>query len=361
MKRLPYLLLLTALLFTQLAHAQLKPGFNRDEYIDMLNVSFLQFDSNVTPKDVPDNFKFLYRSPVVGFDNGWDLYMRNDKVAVISINGSRATAISWIGNFYAAMVPATGQIPLINGGYFKYKLAENPRAAVHVGWLTGMAYLVQDILPKIDSLYKNGTRNFIITGHSQGGAICYLLTSYLYYLQKDKALPADVNFKTYCSAAPKPGNIYYAYDYENLTQNGLAYNVINTADWVPQTPITIQSLTDFNKTSPFYQAKQLLKKQKPGRRIILGFLYTQLNKPTKKAVKRYKNYLGNLLGKIMSKQIKGYQKPDFYKSMEYVRTGNTITMYADAYYYAKFPDSDTDVFVHHVPQAYLYLAAKLPK
>ncbi|HPN72156.1 MAG TPA: hypothetical protein PLZ32_21680, partial [Saprospiraceae bacterium] len=77
-------------------------------------------------------------------------------------------------------------------------------------------------MPKIDSLYKTGTKEFLIMGHSQGGAIAYLMTSYLYNLQQLGQLPIDIKFKTYCSAAPKPGNLYYAYEYEAMTQGGWA-------------------------------------------------------------------------------------------------------------------------------------------
>jgi len=49
-----------------------------------------------------------------------------------------------------------------------------------VGWLLSTAYLSKDILPKIDSMYKSGIKDFILMGHSQGGAINFLLTAHLY-------------------------------------------------------------------------------------------------------------------------------------------------------------------------------------
>jgi hypothetical protein len=74
---------------------------------------------------------------------------------------------------------------------------------VHVGWLLALAYLAPTITQKIDEYSKQGIKDFIIMGHSQGAAISFLTTSYLYYLQKDGKIPADIRFKTYCSAAPK--------------------------------------------------------------------------------------------------------------------------------------------------------------
>jgi predicted esterase len=50
-----------------------------------------------------------------------------------------------------------------------------------------------------------------IMGHSQGGAIAYLLTAHLLSLQKENKIPSEIVFKTYCSAAPKPGNLHFAY------------------------------------------------------------------------------------------------------------------------------------------------------
>ncbi len=93
-------------------------------------------------------------------------------------------------------------------------------------------------------------------GHSQGGAIAYLLTAHFYNLQQQGKLPADIRFKTYCSAAPKPGNLYFAYDYETTTRGGWACNVVNAADWVPETPFSVQTVSDFNTTNPFVNAKK---------------------------------------------------------------------------------------------------------
>src|SRR5690606_12395627 len=152
--------------------------------------------------------------------NRWDLWMNKDSVVVISIRGTTQTTASWVANFYSAMVPAKGELLLAEKDTFKYKLAQDPKAAVHIRWLISMAYLSRSIIPTIDSLADSGIKNFIILGHSQGGAIAFLLTSYIHNLQMEGKIPAETNFKTYCSAAPDPGNLFYAYEYENLTKNG---------------------------------------------------------------------------------------------------------------------------------------------
>lgn len=341
---------------------QLKSGFDKQEYVELLKVNGMFMDSNILRSNIPApvHSKFLYRSPVVGLENCWELYLRNDGVAIISIRGTTASKESWIANFYSAMVPAAGTLHLSKSDAFKYHLADNPKAAVHVGWLLSTAYLSKTIVPKIDSLYKSGTRDFIIVGHSQGGAISYLVTAYLYNLQKENRLAKDIRFKTYCSAGPKPGNLYFAYDYEHITNGGWAYNVVNTADWVPETPVTIQTLNDFNKTNLFASAPTLIRKQKFPVNWIGKYVFNRLSKPGLKAQRVYEKYLGRYVSKQVLKQLPELIIPDYYHSTDFVRTGNYILLYADSTYYQKFPDSEKNVFIHHMFLPYLYLAERLP-
>ena len=362
-KRMCICILFSGLLFSNILYGQmLKPGFDKEEYKQLMYVSARTgaLDSNYFSQiPAPKNFKRVYRSKEMGLDNLWDLWTDNNRTAVISIRGTTAKAESWICNFYAAMVPANGELFLSENDTFKYELASNPKAAVHVGWLLSMAYLSRDILPKIDSCYKAGTKNILLIGHSQGGAIDFLLTAYLYHLQKQHLIPADIRFKTYCSAGPKPGNLYFAYDYEAMTQNGWAYNVVNSADWVPETPMSIQTLNDYNKTNPFINARLTIKKQKFLQRIVLKHAFNRLDKPTRRAQRNYEKYLGRMVAKIVRKDLKEFIPPVYYSSNDYVRTGTTIVLQADEDYYKKFPDDPKNLFVHHFHKPYLYLLDKL--
>ena len=231
---------------------------------------------------------------------------------------------------------------------------------MHAGWLICTAFLSRDILPKIDSLYKTGTKDFYITGHSQGGAICFLITSYLYSLQRQSRLPKDIRFKTYCSAGPKVGNLYFAYDYEAMTQFGWAYNVVNSADWIPEAMFSIQTVDDFNKTNPFINMKGFFSTQSFPKKFLLKHFYNNLDKPTRKAEYRFQQYLGNFLEKYVRNYLPGFKPPVYFNSMAYVRVGNTIVLLADEDYYKLYPDSPDNVFVHHMHPPYLYLAEKLP-
>lgn len=340
---------------------KLKPGFDKAEYIELLKISARFGDSTyVSAFPAPQQFKPVYRSPIMGLDNRWDLWADSQSTAVISIRGTTANSVSWLSNFYAAMVPARGEIQISSSEKFSYQLADDPKAAVHVGWLVSTAFLVNDMLPKIDSCYRAGIKDILIMGHSQGGAIAYLLTAHLKSLQKQSRLPADIQFKTYCSAGPKPGNLYFAYEYEAATQNGWGYNVVNSADWVPEVPFSIQTINDVNTTNPFKGAPALIKKQKLPQRIVLKYIYNSLSKPALKAQKNYQKYMGRLASRTVQKNLNGYVAPEYYQSSDYVRTGTTIVLKADSTYFSKYPDSDDKLFTHHFHPPYLYLAEKLP-
>lgn len=354
--------ILTLFLSAIVANAQtLKPGFNPDEYKEMLRITARQVDTPWNNVKVPDplEYRFVYRSAISGLDNMWDLWVHNkNKTAVISLRGTTANAVSWLENFYAAMIPAEGTLQLDNSRSFYYKVAEDPKAAVHVGWVLGMAFLSYDILHKTDSLYKNGYRDFIIMGHSQGASLAFMLRSHMHYLQQDGKLPKDIRIKTYNSAAPKPGNLYYAYDYEHINYGGWAYTVVNTEDWVPEVPLSLQTIEDFNRVNPFTNAGEMLSKQPFPKNIVLKLVYNNLRRPGAKLLKRYKRYLGDEAYKMVKKQLTEYRHPELYNSNNYMRAGTPVILMPNEHYSKKFPDNKEQVFIHHFPEPYYYLAEK---
>lgn len=368
-KKLLLMIFTAACLTMQSAAQVLKPGFEIEEYIETLKINqkvHLSPEQWESSKELPDPqyFTFAYRSQKVAFDNIWDLWIHRSKpLAVIAVRGSIQTEASFLANLYAAMIPASGTLQLDPEFTFHYHLADDPRAAVHVGWFVAMAYLSRDIVHKIDSCYRTGVRDFILTGHSQGGGIVFLLTSYLYSLQREGSLPADIRFKTYCSAAPKPGNLFYAYDYESRTQEGWAYNVVNTEDWVPEVPFTVQTIDDFSEVNPFRWAKTMIRKQKFPKNLVLKHIYNRMRKPSLRARKNYQKYLGKMMSRAVQKTIPGFVKPAYYKSNDYVRTGHTIVLQPKEDYYRLFsPDpAHPDIWMHHLPKEYLYLAEQFSK
>lgn len=339
---------------------RLKPGFDKAEYQELIYMHALLYDTAMVDRTKfivprPTKFKSIYSSPVMGLDNKWELWKNDGAIAAINLRGTTTNAVGWLENFYAGMVPAHGELKIDKNYTFAYNLADNPMAAVHIGWLVGTAYLAKDIVPRIDSLYKTGIRDFLIMGHSQGGALCYLMTAHFYSLQKQGLLPKDIRFKTYASAAPKVGNTYFAYEYEHAVDGGWGFNVVNSADWVPEVPFTVQTLADFNTTNPFKNIDGIIRKQKLVARIGLRHAYKGLKKPSEKAQRNYEKYLGRYAGKMVVKNLPEYQQPVYFKSSNYVRTGPTILLLADAGYYKQFPDSDKQPFVHHGLHPYLHL------
>ena len=355
-----FILLLFLFLSCGVKAGILHPGFDKQEYIDVLKLSAQFMDSTFKYRPpAPEGHSHLRRGKVTGLDNCWDLWKRDDGVVIVSLRGTTRKSISWMENFYAAMVKAEGSIQIEKDFQFNYKLSENPRAAIHVGWLIGMACLSREILPAIDSSCKAGVRDFIVTGHSQGGALSYLLTSWLMSLKKDGRLPSDMVIKTYCSAAPKPGNLYYAYDFEKMMEGGWAFNVINSADWVPEMPVSVQTVNDYNVTNPFMVMDDALKMTKFKTRVAIKYVYRRMAKPTFKAQRKFEKYLGRMVSGFVVKELPGYVAPEYVKSTYYVRTGQQIVLLATDDYYVRFPDNRENVFIHHMFEPYLYLADKL--
>lgn len=353
--------------FPYVIHSQiLRPGYDNTEYVEMLKINQKAHievnkwaESTIVPD--PQEYDFVYRSPRVAFDNIWDLWKHKHKnIAVIAVQGSISTSASFLANLYAAMIPATGTLQLDDHTSWSYTLADDDHAAVHVGWLVALAHLSFSIEDKIDSLYRTGTRDFILTGHSQGGAITYLLTAYLRHKQLKGVLPADIVFKTYCSAAPKPGNLFFAYDYETVTLPDMAFNVVNTIDWVPDVPFSIQTLDDYTAVNPFRGAKSTIKKQKFPKNIALKYVYNRLSKPGKKAQRNYQKYLGKMISRSVKKQLPGMKLPEYYSSNYYVRTGRIILLRPTEDYFKLYSNdiSNTDIWQHHLPLQYLYLAER---
>lgn len=357
MKKFTFLL---ALLLTLPTFAQkLKPGFDKTEYTELLK-AFSRWGDSVFYKGIPESkiYKTKYRSPEMGLLNQWEMYEAKGH-SVICIRGTTKEQVSWLANFYSAMVPAQGQLQLDDQTTFNYHFADNPAARVHVGWTVSASFLLIDILPKVKEQYAKGVRDFIIFGHSQGAAISYFITAQLKYYQKTGELPADIQFKTYCSAAPKPGNLYFAYDYEASTQIGWSYSVVNAADWVPEVPVTIQTLNDFVTTNPFKDADKKFKKMPFPQSTLMKFMHRELTKYNRKAVKRYQFFLGKMVAKMVNKKLPGLKEPKYADCNYYVRTGNMIILQPDAEYYKEFPDNDETLFVHHNLLPYLKLAEKL--
>lgn len=352
MTNIRIILLLAFISFGQ-AKAQLQPGFNAREYVRLLEVCNRQLD---TPWKIAENkmlpeparCRLVYRSPVTGLDNRWDLWLQGDSVGIISIRGSIGKEESWLENFYSAMVPATGILQLNDSIQFHYKLAEDFKACVHVGWLIGMASMVPTVVEKIHEYRQKGIRSFIILGHSQGGSIAFLLRSYLYYLDKTLLGGDDIVIKTYCSAASKPGNQYYSYDFDYITRGGWGLRVVNTRDWVPETPFSIQTLRDLNPVNPFAKSSIFSK-------IYLGSDYGELDDATTLAETTYERDLGHKVFLKIKKFLPQLVEPKYESTTCFIPAGMTVVLPPYPGYDKAFVGTALAVMVHHGLRAYYEL------
>jgi hypothetical protein len=196
----------------------------------------------------------------------------------------------------------------------------------------------------------------IVAGHSQGGALALLTRSYLFYLAQKGEIPSDIIFKTYGSAAPKTGNLYYAYDFDFITRNGWGFTVLNAADWVPETLFSVQTITDFNPLNPFVHVKDVLKSQPFFVRWYINWKYNKMKNKTRKAQHQFEKNLGHLVYKYVKKVLPQLQEPAYVHDNNYQRAGIPIILQPDAAYYIQFPNDTKNVFQHHLFAPYHLLA-----
>jgi pimeloyl-ACP methyl ester carboxylesterase len=355
-------LLFTCLLLDAVAQNKLQPVFDPKEYGELLSITFHRSSiaDSIERLTGKDPYHMEYQSPEAGFLNRWSLYLRNDNVAVIDLRGTVNQTSSWLANFYAAMIPATGSLQLNDSTVFEYQLAADPKASVHVGWTVSLGYLAPEIVKSINAVYRDKKiKDFLIFGHSQGGALATLLRSYLEYEKKKGHIPADLILKTYGSASPKVGDMRYVYDFDFITRGGWAYTVVNAADWVPETPFTVQTLADFNLPNPLINAKDYLKKQKFFVRLAGNMVYNKLEKKPRKAQRKLEKYLGHKMYKMAIKKVLPQLKePEYVHGSNYMRAGIPIILMPDEEYNRLYPYDKDKVFMHHMFQAYYFLLKK---
>lgn len=349
--------------FSIYSQTKLKPGFDPEEYRTLIEITDRTVDSSDYTQGIPYPFNCqrVFRSDSLGLNNRWDLWIRDDSVAIISIRGTIMRANSWSENFYASMSPATGFVNLGNNNLFSYKLAKNKKAAVHSGWLIGLAYIAPSIVEKINEYYLKGYKDFIILGHSQGGALSYFVTAYLNYLDYG-IIPSDVNFKTYSSAPPKPGNLFFSYDYDFMTRGGWSLRIYNSEDWVPQTPISVQTLNDFAPINPYSERDSMVKNMNLIDRIIFGYITSKVKNSLDDSKDILKNYMGKeIFSASISKFLPNLSEPVMADDMYYYPCGVPVVLLAgeDYFEFLKSHPQPSYLFENHLTEPYYYLLNKI--
>lgn len=340
-------------LFSGNSNAQFKniaPGFDANECDALLRLNFAFLDTSANQQFInfQQDYQFLYRSPSIGLDNVWDLWLRQDSTVVILLRGTTANMTSILADFYSAMLPAKGTIQLAKDNVFEYKLAESDRAAVHAGFLIGFAFLANDMQPKIDSLYRLGHRNFLIAGHSQGGALTYYVSAWLNHQKKDNVYP-DIQVKTYASAPPKVGNMYFAYDYDNMTREGWAFSIVNSDDAVPEMPFTTQQVDiDMNQPNPILGLMKRFDDLPFFKRIVLKSAFKKMIKNAEKSSKSYQKYLGSSLENFITSALPDLELPKPIHTTYYLRPGIPISLLVNDNYLEYFKTNDGPYYHHGI-------------
>lgn len=357
MQKAPFFVL-ALIFFTASTSAQiLQEGFNPEEYLECMQITVQQSDTNYVeiPVGPPANYSEVYHSPDMGLDNQYDVWLREDGLVVLSIRGSVGRKASWLENFYAAMLPAKGELHLNDTLKFNYNFAELEGAKVHAGWTIGMAFLGPHMLEKVLSFYQEGYRDFILVGHSQGGALATLMGAYFHHHPK---FPKDIRLKTYASAAPKLGNTQFVYDY-NAHHLNWTFRIVNTEDWVPQMPVSVQYLNDFGDANPLEGSKEMMKQLPVVQRVVLRKVFKKINKETEEAMAILEKYLGKRMHGFLEEYLPEFERPEFAASENYLPCGTEIILLPDTDYpeYVKtLPQRG--VFTHHMYQPYVYLIKK---
>ena len=78
-----------------------------------------------------------------------------------------------------------------------------------------------------------------------------------------------------------------------------------------------------------------------------NYAYGKLRKPNEEAAKNYRKFLGSFIAKTIIKELPGFMEPAYAPTIDYVRTGNTVTLLADDDYFKQFPQDQEKIFIHH--------------
>jgi hypothetical protein len=311
--------LILILLFSLNSFSQTKEGFKKDEARDMIalccSFTFLDFYKTDTVI-IPANYKKVFTSGTIGMDNKYQIYVNSSKTAVINLRGSTENILSWMENIHSAMIPAKGKIKIseIN---FDYCFAKDTAAAVHAGYALAIGYLHKEILQIINTFNKKGIYKFIITGHSQGGALANLLRAYLENLSNSE-ISKDNIFKTYSFGAPMVGNKEFSKEYNlKFCTNNTSFNIVNPLDKVPLLPLSYNDTNYFKKNfAGLISENESINIRNAVSDGILNVFENNLSEYIKIFGESTSKQIANNLGKI--------EFPKYSTDINYSKLGNTI-------------------------------------
>ena len=302
------------------ASAQLHPGFNPKEAKDLIllcnSFTYLELygsDSAV----IPESCQKIYTSPSYGMDNKFQVYIQNG-VGIINFRGSTDKKSSWLENLYSAMIPVEDVIQVDNNKFY-YKVGTDTEGAVHAGYILALSHFQEDVLIQLKNLNQKGIYSFIITGHSQGGALAQVLRASLEYLPEEKASKKNT-YKVYSFANPMIGNNNFAKEYnKKYAEKEMSFSLHNSEDLVPQMPMSYNDSTYWKESALTILTREENFNKK--NMLFEGAIQTFEN-----PIKKLSNVLSKNLNKQLEKDLGNIVMPKFRNDINYSHTGKLILL-----------------------------------
>ena len=346
---------LASFVFLQIhSTAQFATGLDQLEAQSLMKLSYYPFfmDSCETNmKKELASYSIVKTVDSVAMDNAWSI-IKTKNSGIVTFRGTTSEQISWMENFYSAMIPATGNATLPNGKCVNYTFANDERAGIQAGWSLAILIMAPEIINEIKKLNNDGIYHIYIAGHSQGGALSLLFRAYLEHLPKG-VLSKKNKYKTYAFAAPKPGNRFFAYEYNKIVNKNLSsFTFTNPYDWVPQLPFSVQSPNNITALNPFV-AFESSKDGSLIKRIAMHQIYNSMKHPIVKSQKSLNKNLGDRVSKVIKKNIGEFRLPDYLLDAAYFPVGINIVL--EKYIPNRNPENNSDVFWQHHPPHYIKL------
>lgn len=368
----------------------LNPGFDIEEAKTLIAM-IAEMEGPTPPLDdppLPVDWTLIYDSNPFGpFDNRWQCYKNNKNPTrfALLIRGTVNQAGSIIADLLAVMIQANGAIRFKLGDEsldLDYHFADpaNGKAGVHLGFALAALIMMYDpscgILPQLKRMVDKGTippgSGIYIAGHSQGAAVATLCHSLLHYKESNHIDLPGFTYKTYLFAQPKPGNDCYGNDFNRIaTDIGMAFLVNNDQDWVPQVPLTLQSLDDLIKPNPLSVIENILFSWFIK---LIHWLMLQVRKlihvpvqhsKAQKLITYFQNeQFRDMVFKGQSLDLRGRDLseaklalPKIMLTLNYTNCGIPYTLKGQP---GTNPQKSTDVFWQHHAAMYYYLLAGIP-
>lgn len=287
-------------------------------------------------------------------DVAWSWWQDGQGKIWLCFPGSAPSSASWLLNLYAGMLPAKGDM-ISDGHVFAYQLASHPDARTHAGWTAGLFQFLRSESSFMDSLYQTGHQKWIISGHSQGGALAYLTAAYLSQLQSKVSFFPQLQWKVYTSGAPKPGNLWFTRDFMAKTLANQVFSMVINSDWVPLMPVGLQQISSFPEHAPIRQWKSLVRQMpKWKQRLALRYVVARMTRPLSKTSRRYYHWLANTPKRALQPKWPNLTLPEPMEDFDYHSFGTQVILMPDSTFLHDFPLKEGQWFTHHSLRAYAW-------